>query len=238
MNEFGSYDPITGRYSGPINDLQNGIYDVLFTPVFYPIYDHTDIVGYTRPVVEDRMEIFSMYNMTKDDPNNVTDILFMFSTIPILLWVFLAISFVLFMFVLDLGFYFLRKSENGKMLFIRRSRLKRNRTEISRSVFGVRRSSDSLWISICAFLHQKDFPSNGTYVVVLSLFTIIGLFCAVAFLTNSVSTDLVVVSEPVTIQCYDDILSILLIGVLTNNFFSFSFNYETLRIRDRKRNLF
>lgn len=34
-----------------------------------------------------------------------------------------------------------------------------------------------------------------------------GIFFAISFLTNSVSTDLVVVPEPITIQNYDDIIS-------------------------------
>lgn len=85
IEEIGSYNSTSGRYSGAIGELQSGSIDCSFIPVFYPIIDDTDIVEYTRPIVEDRMEICSFYNLTTNEHNHVKDILFMFDTIPMLL---------------------------------------------------------------------------------------------------------------------------------------------------------
>lgn len=63
-----------------------------------------------------------------------------------------------------------------------------------------------IWTTISAFLSQNDFPTSHYHVNMLSFIMSIGVFFAVAYLTNSVSTNLVVVEDPVTIETYDDIL--------------------------------
>lgn len=124
------------------------------------------------------MTILSIYNKTDENSGRTTDILYMFNTIPIVLWICLLCSYLTFIAVLRLG----------HRLIDRRSR------------------SDATWITTCAFLDQDNFPINRKYLLILSLFMSTGIFFAVSFLTNSVSTDLVVMETPIVIQSYDDIL--------------------------------
>lgn len=125
------------------------------------------------------MTILSLYNKSISDGNHASDILFMFHTIPLTLWFALALSFLSFVLVLEVGGWLVDR--RGK--------------------------SDSLWITTCAFLDQDNFPTKRAYIVLLTLIMSIGIFFAVSFLRNSVSTDLVVLEAPVIIKDYNDILN-------------------------------
>lgn len=158
--------------------------------------------------------------ISDDEELHIKDILLMFDTIPPLLWILLAVSFAMFQFVFRLGFELIDRrtfdrisfcrNVPPKKLFVRRSELELDMAEA--------KTSNALWITVCAFLDQDNFPTNRKHVIVLSLFMSIGLFCAMAYLTNSVSTDLVVVKEPVTISTYDEIIE-RQIGVVSNKMF-------------------
>lgn len=123
------------------------------------------------------------------------DILFMFNTIPIGLWICLLCSFLTFISVLRFG----------HRLLDRRSR------------------SDATWITTCAFLDQDNFPTHRHYILLLSCFMSIGVFFAVNFLTNSVGTDLIVIEQPITVKSYDDIISRNITSMCINVYQSFNF---------------
>lgn len=146
--------------------------------VSYPINDKNDVIEYSSPIMEDTMTILSFYNKSNIEDRQIKDILFMFNTIPISLWLLLLLSYFAFICVFDYG----------KRIVDRKSKL------------------DAMWTTTCSFLHQKEFPSNRRYLVVLSLFTCIGIFFALSYITNNVSTDLVVLKEPIVIKNYDDII--------------------------------
>lgn len=136
------------------------------------------------------MKICSFYNITRENDGYFKDILFMFDTIPLNLWLGLILTFLTLSTVLKIG----------------------------HQLLDPEKKSNVLWITSSAFLDQDNFPTNRKYIIVLSLFMSVGLFCAMAYLTNSVSTDLVVVPQPVAIANYDDIISGK-IGIVTNKMF-------------------
>lgn len=136
------------------------------------------------------MKICSFYNITRENGGYVKDILFMFDTIPLNLWLGLILTFLTFVTTLKIGHQLLDPEKR----------------------------SNVFWITSCAFLDQDNFPTNRKYITVLSLFMSVGLFCAMAYVTNNISTDLVVVPEPVAIKNYDDIISGK-IGIVTNKMF-------------------
>lgn len=134
---------------------------------------------YMRPGAEDIMHIFSCYNKTSADEGRIKDILFLFDTVPIGLWICLFCSFLTFIAVFRFGYRLIdRKSK-----------------------------SDATWITTSAFLDQDNFPTNRRYMMIISLFMSVGLFFAMNYLTNSVGTDLVVIPSPTVVRTYDDILS-------------------------------
>ena len=134
------------------------------------------MIEYSTPSFEKSGKILSLYNKSISDGSHGNDILFMFHTIPVALW--FALSFLSFVFVLELGRCLIdRKSKSG-----------------------------SLWITTCAFLDQDNFPTKRAYIVLLSLTMSIGIFFSFAFLRNSVSTDLVVLERPL-IKDYSDIIN-------------------------------
>lgn len=116
-----------------------------------------------------------------NEKRDTRDILFMFETVPTNLWIGLLISFITFILILRTG-----------------NRLLRDRDQNLKS--------NPIWTTTSAFLSQNDFPISHHHVNLLSFIMSIGVFFAVAYLTNSVSTDLVVLEDPVTIETYDDIL--------------------------------
>lgn len=61
-------------------------------------------------------------------------------------------------------------------------------------------------MTTCAFLDQDNFPSNTLFVSVLSTIVMTGMFFIMTYAGNSMSTDLVTVEKPSTIDSYDHIL--------------------------------
>ena len=71
---------------------------------------------------------------------------------------------------------------------------------------GQNSKSNPVWTTISAFLSWNDFPISHYHVNLLSFIMSIGVFFAVAYLTNSVSTDSVVLEDSITIETHDGIL--------------------------------
>ena len=64
----------------------------------------------------------------------------------------------------------------------------------------------SLWMTICAFLDQDNYPLDSTFVSALSTVVMIGMFFIYAFGTNCMGTDLVTIDKPIVLTSYDDII--------------------------------
>lgn len=163
--------------------------DIPGVPMHYPVPNSDDVeLDYTGVNGEDIIHILSFYNTTDAVNGRVNDILFMFDSIPIGLWIGLLCSFITFISVLRFG----------HRLLDRRSR------------------SDATWITTCSFLDQDNFPTHRRYILILSCFMSIGVFFAVNYLTNCVHTDLVVIEQPIVIKSYDDIISRNITGMFIN----------------------
>lgn len=70
----------------------------------------------------------------------------------------------------------------------------------------LRKKYSSFWMTTCAFLDQANFPSDTLFVSVLSTIVMTGMFFIMTYAGNSMSTDLVTVEKPSTIDSYDKIL--------------------------------
>lgn len=107
---------------------------------------------------------------------NYGDVVAMFSEIPTELWIGYLASFVIFVTVSYLGSLVLRQRYS------------------------------SLWMTICAFVDQDNFPSTSKFVSVLSFVVMIAMFFFMSYSTNCMGTDLVTTDTPVVITSYDDII--------------------------------
>lgn len=134
---------------------------------------------YLRPASTETNRIVSAYNKTNVDYENTKDILFMFESIPITLWIIVLACFIVFVTVLKFGH---RLSDRDS-------------------------KSHYLWLTVCTFLDQDNFPNDQKYVSVLSVFMSIGIFFAINYLTSCATTDLVVISSPISIKDYDDVIN-------------------------------
>lgn len=230
IDSVGSYNQSSKLYSGAIGDVFNDKFDSFFLPVIYPIIDEDDAIEYSPPFIEDQMKILSFYSVSLPDNSDEKDILFMFNTVPTGLWIGLSISFLVFASIFYTGFHLLdgRQDNSDCLQDDWEQSRKKSLAPSIKSIKSIRsikavdkseKSSEAIWTTFCAFLNQHNYPMNGTFILILSTFMSVSLFYAVSYLTNSVSTDLVVVPDPVTITTYDEIIERKL-NVLTNKMMS------------------
>lgn len=145
-------------------------------PVYFPLKDEKEEVEATATFVEDVMTMISFYNVTSDQQN--VDILQMYATAPIGVWIAILLSYFSFVIVLHFA---IKRYKPGK-------------------------KTDASWMTTCAFLDQNNFPTTTTKVSALSLLISIAMFFLMSYATNSISTDLVVVEKPTAIKNYQDFL--------------------------------
>lgn len=72
-------------------------------PVNYPLSVDFEDVAYTSPTSEGVMTIASMYNVTNNSAVPTEDITFMFSTVPSMLWILLAMTYFIFIAIFVAG---------------------------------------------------------------------------------------------------------------------------------------
>lgn len=75
--------------------------------------------------------------------------------------------------------------------------------------------SKNVWYSICAVFEQNNIPTREIYTLISSFILAIGIYFFVEYLTNCVSTDLVIAEEPIVIKDYDDIIRRNITGMHT-----------------------
>lgn len=105
------------------------------------------------------------------------DVISMFQQIPLGLWIGYLASFFIFVTVSYLGSLVLKQAYS------------------------------SLWMTVCAFLDQDNFPSTTKFVSVLSFVVMVAMFFLMSYSTNSIGTDLVTTDTPIAIKTYDDIIN-------------------------------
>lgn len=110
-------------------------------PVYYPLEVYDERIFYSLPISEDTMTILSFYNKTSINYMDSKDIMYMFSTVPPMLWLEVLLSYIAFIAVLWFGHRLLDRDKR----------------------------SDSIWMTTIAFLGQDNFPENRKYISLLSL---------------------------------------------------------------------
>lgn len=100
----------------------------------------------------------------------------MFTMVPTGLWIGYFVSFFVFATVTYFGAYLLKQKYS------------------------------SLWMTICAFLDQDNFPTDSTFVQVLSFVVMLGMFYMMTYAGNCMGTDLVSIEDPITITTYEEIM--------------------------------
>lgn len=100
---MGSYDKVSGRYTDALGSIQDGESDILGMLVYYPLNDPDDkYFDYSSPIFEDRIMMVSAFN-PKVEPRS-TNLLSMFTSVPIDLWWGTLIGFLTFVLTLNLGY--------------------------------------------------------------------------------------------------------------------------------------
>lgn len=104
------------------------------------------------------------------------DLITLFKEIPLGIWIMYIASF----------FTFLAVSYIGSMV--------------------LKKSFSSLWMTICAFLDQDNYPTVSKFLSTLSIFVMVSMFFFMNYATNLIGTDLVTTESPVTLTTYDEII--------------------------------
>ena len=70
----------------------------------------------------------------------------------------------------------------------------------------LRQRCSSLWMTVCAFLDQDNFPNGSMFMEVLSFAVMLAMFFMMTYAGNCMGTDLVSIEDPVTITSYEEII--------------------------------
>ena len=140
---------------------------------------------YSPTVNEDVMMMVSTYNVTHDQ--QISDILFMYYFIPLVIWIGLFTAFIFFASMLHVG----------QKLLLQRSGKK----------------IDPIWPVFAAFADQDEFsfslsdPKYSRFVIFISLVISVFVFFFTHFMNNSVSSNLIVIEKAFAPSSYDEILA-------------------------------
>ena len=147
-----------------------------------------DSVDYSTPIYTDTLEIMCGYNYTERIQN--LDLLDAYLSFPRSYYVSVTVSFF---------FFTLCWSFCCSLAVKIRKRLKRQLARARKPPY---------WVMICVFLDQDQYPKvSRKAFTIMSLGATLFFFVSVdCFILNTMSTDLVVIEEPMTIQSYQDII--------------------------------
>ena len=114
---------------------------------------------------------------TNDQTRHVSgDLLDMFGMVPTNLWIGYFVSFFTFVLVSYFGCRLLKEK------------------------------CSAIWMTICAFLDQDNYPLGTLFLNVLSFVSMLGMFFMMTYAGNCMSTDLVTFEKPTVVKTYDDII--------------------------------
>ena len=150
--------------------------------VYFPLNDGNEVFDYTPPVNEDEMTLLSIYNVTHGQ--HISDILFMYATIPEVVWYGVLLSFLIFVSILHIGQRILRP----------------------------KLSVDPIWSTFAAYVDQDDYSFTisdqryARFLVVISISISIVAFFTSNFINNSVGTEMVVIDKAYAPSSYKEVL--------------------------------
>ena len=188
---FGELNHTTGHYSGAIGDVQHQKADFLSSTVYYPLMDpNQEYFNYSFVNIEDVMMIASAYKFSqKFDSKDVIDALTGFP--PPFFWTLFATFTALFLFF-KIGLW----TSN------------RIKSDCHRGNSWERRSEKRCpgWLITRAFLMDDNFNGHDLFQKSIATTTCLFVFLFSSYMLSGMSTDMVVVKDPVTIGSYQDIL--------------------------------
>ena len=207
-NVFGVYDHATGFYSGAIGLLQRNQTDFLATTVFLPHLIDPDCkyFDYSMPVSTSTLAIASVYNYTEEKVGEKDLMDGIITGFGVEFLVAAIASFLLFVFLLQVGQRILFKRGHGHFIDHKYQGSKWGQVA-ARSLMNRRNEKRSpFWLVARAFLLEDNFPETDFFHKLFGLVVSVYLFFFLCYVLNNVSTDMVVTKDPQTIGSYQDIL--------------------------------
>lgn len=213
-------DKTTGNYSGSIGRVQHGEADLVGTPVYYPLNDpDNEHFDYSTPLMEDKMMIGSSYNYTEEiELGDVTSI---FTSVSIDYWWSAATCFFVYVSLIKLecswikikaraNWCSIKKNISDELMHRQIPVIQVNGKDIdsskgARSV-KKRENLEASWLVLRAFFREDNFPSDKIFYRIVSASLCTFLFFFTTFILNCMSTDMVIVKDPIVISNYQDIL--------------------------------
>lgn len=64
--------------------------------------------------------------------------------------------------------------------------------------------TDPIWLTICAFLDQDNYPTGTVFMNIMSVVNMVGIFFMMSYIGNMMSSDMVTVDVPHALSTYDD----------------------------------
>lgn len=192
--------------------IYSGALDYLAFPLYYPVQDDDELLEMASPFHEDTMTMTSMYNITTT--RKTVDISHMYQSIPITLWLGLILSFAVYTLILQIGM----------RIMVAEPKTPKGRKEIIGQQ-GRKSNPRSTWIMARAFLSHPSFPAGGNFITSISLSSCIAIFFIMCYINGNVSTDLVVIDRPHTLNSYQDAIdadAITLLCSMLPEFYKFT----------------
>lgn len=156
--------------------------DLSIMPVYYPLHDAEDeVFDYTPNVFEDVMTIVTLYNITHS--TTTMDIIFLYKSVPMLLWIGLLLSLISIISFLHFGMQILYQ---------------RNTIEPFWSIFSVFFQQSEMFAEYSSF--------KSLFLSIISFLISFLTFFYVNYVNNIVGSDLVTIDKAVIVSSYQDIL--------------------------------
>lgn len=207
-------------YNGQVGMVQTNQSDFIFTPIFYPLYDpETKHFSYSDPLTSEQMMIGSIYNYSANlESRDLLDAIQSFG--PDFASSAMA-SFILLSFILLIGqrLSSYLKISNDMLIEDRMDRMKRIGVRQKNNLWRkhVKYKLDKLsasksekyspfWLIFRAILDEDNFPLHDAFHKIFAISAVTYLFFLFNYMTNSISTDLVVSKDPKVIASYQDII--------------------------------
>lgn len=169
--------------------------------------------------MEDKMMIGSAYNYTEEI--ELGDVTSVFTSVSIDYWWSAAICFFIYVSLIKLecsrmeikaraSWCSIKKNLSGELTHRQIPVIQVNGKDIDSSKGASsakkRDSLEASWLVLCAFLGEDNFPSDNIFYRIVSASLCTFLFFFTTFILNCMSTDMVIVKNPIVISSYQDML--------------------------------
>lgn len=207
---FGTYDSVTGTYSGCLGLLERNQSEASAAVTEYPMKD-LEVIDPFQVLFEDRLHFLTAYNSTQEEQLEYVDIVdSLVTTFDFSLWLLVFFVGMVGAVVLSLANHFLGKDEFQEKLRVKHMKMMgpdRHGLISDNDLFS--ESTSPLYESLVHLIGCESADYNGTTRRSISITLTLGSFLLIQYLTGFMSSDLVVAKTPVIIKNYDDLLRMM-----------------------------